>query len=256
MLGGTFFHHVTFDGCSFERCDFGESKFDECQFVNCVFTQCTAENASFIATEVDPTALLKGMPPPVYNYERPAAEGEPTATQVATEWVEVRRRIAAQLLRSNTEIYNSFNADRGLFELKRAELKARAQALRVEQPINLARWPLRALQVSGSWLVLHATKGGTSLSRLVLVAVLAISVYASLLSRSHVTFLAQDCHLNSFEVSLVLQQLARATSLFLAVGYTAFSGNAIATVFLTAAASLGLFWYALVADVIIHRVYR
>jgi hypothetical protein len=65
MLGGTLFYHVTFEGCSFDRCDFGESKFDECQFVNCVFTECTAENASFVVTEIDPTAFVKGMPPPV-----------------------------------------------------------------------------------------------------------------------------------------------------------------------------------------------
>jgi len=77
-----------------------------------------------------------------------------------------------------------------------------------------------------------------------------------LLSNSHVTFMNQDCHLNSFEPSLMLQQLARATSLFLAMGYTAFSGGTFATVLLTAAASLGLFWYALVAAVVIHRVYR
>jgi len=256
MLGGTLFYRVTFESCKFDRCDFGGAKFDECQFVNCVFKECTAENASFAVTEIDPTAFLKGMPPPLYNYKNPLPEGEPTADQVAADWVEVRRKIAAQLLRSNIEIYNSFNSDRGLFELKRAELTARIQALRPESLKDLARWPLRATRIAVSSLVLHATKGGTSLSRLVLAAALAISVYASLLSHSHVTFLSQDCHLNSFERSLVLQQLARATSLFLAVGYTAFSGDAFATVLLTAAASLGLFWYALVADVIIHRVYR
>jgi hypothetical protein len=83
-----------------------------------------------------------------------------------------------------------------------------------------------------------------------------VPFYALLLSTSHVTFMNQDCSLNSFQLSLVLQQLARATSLFLAFGYTAFSGGAPATVLLTAAASLGLLWYALVAEVIIHRVYR
>jgi hypothetical protein len=116
--------------------------------------------------------------------------------------------------------------------------------------------PLRATQVFLSWLVLHATRGGTSLSRLALAGALAILLYAYLLSHSHVTFLSQDCHLNTFEPSLVLQQLARAMSLFLAVGYTAFRGDPVATVFLTAAASLGLFWYVLLAEVLIHRVYR
>lgn len=256
ILGGITFYHVTFESCTFNRCDFGGSKFDECQFVNCVFTECTAENASFVATEIDPTAFLKGVPPPVYNYENPIPDGEPNVSQVAAEWVEVRRKLAAQLLRSNTEIYHSFNSDRGLFELKRADLRARVQALQPQSPKDFAGLPLRATQVAVSWLVLHVTRGGTSLSRLVLAATLAITAYAYFLSHSHVTFQTQDCHLESFDPPLVLQQLARATSLFLAVGYGDFSGNPRATVLLTAAASIGLLWYALLVEVVIHRVYR
>jgi len=256
ILGGILFKHVAFKGCRFDRCDFEESKFDECQFVDCVFTECTAENATFVVSEIDPTAFVKGMPPPVYNYKDPIPDGEQNAAQVKEDWVEVRRKIAAQLLKSNTDIYHSFNSDRGLFELKRAELAARVQGLQVHSVKDLVGWPLRATQVLLSWLVLHATRGGTSLSRLVLAGTLAILVYAYLLSHSHVTFLSQDCYLKSFAPSLVLQQVARATSLFLAVGYTDFSGGPLATVLLTVAASLGLFWYALVAEVVIHRVYR
>jgi hypothetical protein len=255
MLGGTYFYQVSFEGCKFNRCDLGGAKFDECQFANCVFAECTAENASFIVTEIDPTAFLKGMPAPVYNYKDPI-DGEPNAAQVATDWIEVRRTIAAQLLRSNTDIHHSLNSDRALFELKRAELKARIQTLQPQSLKDFARWPLRAAQFFVSWLVLHSTRGGTSLYRLVLTATLAILVYAYLLSHSHVMFLSQDCHLNSFEPPIMLQELARATSLFFAFGYTAFSGSPLATVFLTAGASFGLFWYALVAEVVIHRVYR
>ncbi len=257
FLGGTLFRHVTFEGSTFSRCDFGDSELTECQFIDCTFSECTAENASFVATEVDPTALLKGMPPPVYNYEMPLPDGEATAAQVAADWVEVRRKLAAQLLRSNTEIFNTANSDLGLFELKRAELEARLEALRAH-PLKegLVFLPLRVVQVFAAWLVLSATRGGTSLSRLFLTAVFIVPLYALLLSKSHVAFMNQDCHLNSFELSQVLQQLARATSLFLAFGYTAFSGGTFNTVLLTAAASLGLLWYALVAEVVIHRVYR
>jgi hypothetical protein len=197
------------------------------------------------------------MPPPIYNYEKPIPEGEATAAQVAADWVEVRRKLAAQLLRSNTDIHHTSYSDRGLFELKRAEVEARFEALWAH-PLKegVARFPLRVMQACETWLVLNATKGGTSLSRLFLAAMFIVVLYALLLSNSHVTFMNEDCHLNSFEPSLMLQQLARATSLFLAIGYTAFSGGTLATVLLTAAASLGLFWYALVAAVVIHRVYR
>jgi hypothetical protein len=256
MLGGTFFYRVTFKGCTFLRSDFARSKFEECQFRDCVFSECTAENVSFAVTEIDPTVFLKGIPFPDYNFQEPVPKDEPDASQVGADWVEVRRKIAAQLVRSNTEIHHSLNSDRGRFELKRAELKGRVQTLRPQSAKDLARWPLRAMQVAMSWLVLHATGGGTSLSPLVLAGALAILIYTYLLSHSHVTFLGQDCHLNSFAPSLVLQQLARATSLFLAVGYTAFRGGPLATILLTAAAALGLFWYALVAEVVIHRVYR
>ena len=180
-----------------------------------------------------------------------------TADQVAADWVEVRRKLAAQLLKSNIEIHHTGHSDRGLFELKRAELKASLESLRVH-PLKegVLRLPVRATQVFAAWVVLSATKGGTSLSRLFLGAMFIVPVYALLLSDSYVTFLNQNCHLSSFAPSLVLLQLARATSLFLAIGYTAFSGGPLATVLLTAAASLGLFWYALVAAVVIHRVYR
>ena len=257
MLGGTLFRHITFEGCTFYRCDVGGSQFSECQFINCIFTECTAENASFTATEVDPTALLRGTPPPVYNYTNPIPNGELTAAQVAADWVEVQRKLAAQLLRSNTEIHHSVYSDRGLYELKRAEVKARLEALRAH-PLKegVAYLPIRAMQVFVAWLILNTTRGGTSLARLFLAAMFIVLLYALLLSSSHVTFMNQDCHLNSFEPSLVLQQVSRATSLFLAIGYTAFSGGTLATVLLTTAASVGLFWYALVAAVVIHRVYR
>ncbi len=256
LLGGIVFNHVTFENSTFCRCDFGGSKFEECQFVNCIFTECTAENASFVATEIDPSAFLKGLPPPVYNYEDPVPDGESDAAQITADWVEVRRKLAAQLLRSNTEIHHSLNSDRGLFELKQAEFKSRIQKLRPLSLKNLVRQPVRATQAFLSWSVIHATKGGTSLSRLVFAATFATLAYAYLLSRSHVTFLSQDCHLSSLAPNLVLQQLARAAALFLAIGYTDFTGGPLATVFLTAAAAFGLFWYALVAQVVIHRVYR
>lgn len=257
MLGGTSFQHVSFAGCTFFRCDFGSSQFNECQFVDCKFTECTAENASFLATEIDPTAFLGGMQPPLYNYVGTIPEGEETAAQVAASWVEVRRKLAAQLLRSNTDIQNTSNSDRGLFELKRAEVKARFEALRA-QPLKqgVTRLPVRVAQVWSAWLVLHATRGGTSLSRLFLTGTILVPVYALFLSRSHVTFINQDCYLDSLHLALVLQQLARAASLFFAIGYGSFSGGALATVLLTIGALLGLFWYALVAAVVIHRVYR
>ena len=197
------------------------------------------------------------MPPPIYNCTKPTPDGELTDSRITAEWVEVRRKLAAQLLRSNTEIHQTDYSDRGLFELKRAELRARVESLRAHRVSEGVLDSLVGVgQIVAAGLVLNATKGGTSIFRLVMGATFFVLLYAALLSNSHVKFMAQDCHLNSFGWPLLLQQVARATSLFLAFGYTAFSGENLATVLLTAAASLGLFWYALVAAVVIHRVYR
>jgi hypothetical protein len=255
MLGGTLFRQVTFESCKFVRCDFGTSRFEESHFLDCNFAECTAENASFLATEIDPTAFLDGMLAPLYNYTDSVPDGEETAEQVADAWTEVRRKLAAGLLRSNTDIHHTGYADRGLFELKRAELKARVLRIRTLKG-GATRWPLRAAQVFSAWLLLYATKGGTSLLRLFLIGIAIVPLYALMLSHSHVTFMSQDCYLNSWEPSLVSQQLARAASLFLAIGYTAFCGGRTATILLTLGALVGLFWYALVAAVVIHRVYR
>jgi hypothetical protein len=257
FLGGTAFRHVKFDACSFLRCDFGGSELEECQFLSCAFTDCTAENATFRATEIDPTAFLDGMPIPRYNYHDPIPDGETPAAQLAEEWVEVRRKVASQLLRSNNDIQHTANSDLALFELKRAEVSARFEEIRVRRrKESVVRLAGRTIQLALAWLVLHVTKGGTSLSRLFLGGSVLIPLYGLLLSISHVTFLNQDCYLRSVKPSLVAQQLARAASLFFAIGYTAFSGGPTATVFMTLGALLGLFWYALIAAVVIHRVYR
>jgi hypothetical protein len=257
ILGGTVFRHIKFDVCSFSRCDFGGSELDECQFLNCTFVECTAENATFRATEIDPTAFLAGMLFPRYNFVGPMPEGEMPAAQLAEEWVEVRRKVASQLLRSNNDIQHTDNSDRALFELKRAEVIARLQDIQTRRrKDSFVRLTGRAIRLAVSWLVLHITKGGTSLSRLFLGASLLVPFYAVLLSFSHVTFLNQDCHLRYMKPSLIAQQLARAASLFFTIGYTAFSGSPTATCLMTVGALLGLFWYALIAAVVIHRVYR
>lgn len=257
MFGGTSFRQVTFEACTFSRCDFGSSKFVEDQFLDCKFDECTGENTSFQTTEVDPTAFLAGFLPPLYNYKDPIPDWEETPSQIAEEWVEVRRKVAAQLLRSNVEIHNTRHVDEGIFELKRAEIRAGTKALR-NHPFDGGwyRLPFRAGQLLVAWLILHATKGGTSLARLFLGGFLIVSAYALLLSISHVSFMNHDCHLHSFTVPLLVEQFARAASLFLAIGYTAFSGGGRATILLTVGAVVGLFWYALVGAVVIHRVYR
>jgi hypothetical protein len=82
-------------------------------------------------------------------------------------------------------------------------------------------------------------------------------MYAALLSTSSVTFQGKPCHLASFEFGTIISQLSCAASLFLAIGYTAFVGsNALEVALLTVGSGVGLIWYALLAAVVIRRVYR
>lgn len=257
VFGGTTYRHTSFERCRFRRCDFATAHFSECGFQSCTFTECTGEHLSLSATEIDPAALLRGMIPPLYNYPC-AIDGEPEPRVVNAQWSEVRRMLAAQLLRSNSEVYNTKHSDNALFELKSAELKARLAALpSVHSNEGIGAMLGEVIRCSILWLALVLTRGGTSAGRLLCLAAIAIPSYAVFLSTSSILFQGVLCRMSSIGPREIAQQLTRAVSLFLAFGYTSFVGtNLKELLFLTIGAALGVVWYALIAAVIIRRVYR
>jgi hypothetical protein len=233
------------------------AQFVDCQFQSCGFNECTGEHVSFTATEIDPTALLTGMVAPHYNYDS-SYDGELRPEQLDKEWLEIRRFLAAQVLKSNAEIYHTDNSDRALAELKLAELNARRERLASETfRAGMRFWVRERIHCTVLWLILLGSRGGTSIGRLFFLAAGAISFYAALLSMSSVEFQGTPCTLMTLTIPGVVEQLARATSLFLAIGYTAFKGaTVLQVVLLTVGATIGLIWYALIAAVVIRRVYR
>lgn len=95
------------------------------------------------------------------------------------------------------------------------------------------------------------------MTRLLVLAVLGILSYAYLLSISSVQFQNTSCYLHTYDLSGIIKEITYGSSLFLAIGYTAFSGKTVREdVLLTAGAAIGLIWYALLAAVVIRRVYR
>jgi len=233
------------------------SQFVDCQFQSCKFTECTSEHVSFSATEIDPSAFLAGATVPLYNYNSPY-EGEPTPQALKSQWLEIRRAIAAQLVKSNGEICHTTNCDAALVELKHEELRLRIDLLKA-RPLRagVKSSALEAARCAVQWIILVGTKGGTSLARLGVIAIVAVPTYATLLSFSTVEFQNESCRLAEVTFPAIVEQLARATSLFLAIGFTAFVGHSLVeTVLLTAGSALGLVWYALLAAVVIRRVYR
>jgi hypothetical protein len=257
VFGGTTYRHVRFERCTFRRSDFAMSQFTDCQFRLCLFTECTGEHVSFSATEIDPTSILAGVPPPDYNYRSPC-DGELSPAELKSQWLEVHRALAAQLVKSNGEIHHTRYCDAALVGLKNAELGVRVDELKSGRIHNgVFRSIIEAVRCGTSWLVLALTKGGTSAARLILIALVAVPLYAALLSVSFVTFQGKSCHLTSFGFGTVISQLSCATSLFIAIGYTAFiSSSTLESVLLTLGSGLGLIWYALLAAVVIRRVYR
>jgi uncharacterized protein YjbI with pentapeptide repeats len=257
VFGGTAYKHVRFERCNFRRCDFGMAQFLDCQFQSCIFKECTSEHVSLSATELNPREFLAGAVAPHYNYGS-SYEGELSPEALDSQWMEIRRALAAQLLKSNTEIHHTDNSDAALVALKRAELRARvdrlsSRSLRAGVFALLREWA----RCATTWLILVGTNGGTSVARLVGIAAIAILFYAFLLSVSSVQFQDKPCRVLHVTAPAVVEQVARAASLFLAMGYTAFSGGDVTeVVLLTAGAAIGLIWYALLAAVVIRRVYR
>ncbi len=107
------------------------------------------------------------------------------------------------------------------------------------------------------WLNLKITRGGTSFFSLMLIGAICIALSALSLSFSGVTFHDKPCKPDSIQLLPIVEQLTRATSLFLGVGYTAFKpSNPHETIGLTTVSALGLIWYALLIPVLVRRIYR
>lgn len=254
IFGGSIYRHVRFDRCVFRRCDFGMSQFIDCNFQACQFEQCTGEHVSFSATEISPSEFLGGMVIPFYNYGIPY-DGEPSREALESDWLKIRKGLAAQLVKSNEEIHHNGYCDAALVELKAAELQSLHESLK-SRPLS-AGLPFSWLRYFFLRLILALTKGGTSLARLASITLFTIPIYTLLLSFSSVTFEGTPCRILDWTASALIEQAARAASLFLAIGYTAFVGhNGLEVVLLTLGATFGLFWYALLAAVVIRRVYR
>jgi hypothetical protein len=197
------------------------------------------------------------MVTPHYNYDS-VLEGQPSPQILDSQWLHVRKALAAQILKSNEDVYHAEYSDQALTALKSAELEARIDSFKASTiRTGLISWIREAFHCISFWLIFKVTKGGASVARLIEIALIAIPLYALALSFSAATFQGKPCHLNMVSVSAVIEQISRASSLFFAIGYTGFVGSsALEAAVITVAALVGLIWYALFAAVIIRRVYR
>src|SRR6266568_4356 len=261
FMGTTRYVGVRFQDCTFTHCDFADAEFEDCLFERCTFKQCTGERARFQKTEVDPTAFLSGLECPLYNYRHAS---DPERNTVERDWPEIRLRVAAQLFRSNCEVLNTDLSDRGLYELKRAEVAYERQVWRARRKgkapyADRATWHAwAAMQVKA--LNVKLTAGGTSLRNLAVVLLAAVLITPVLLGSIAVTYQGTTYAFSGWSASSVetyFRLLAPAAALILAYGFGNFSfASAGATAIGVAVAGFGLAWFAVLIPVLIRKMYR
>lgn len=261
FMGTTRYVGVRFQNCTFTRCDFADAEFEDCLFDRCTFKECTGAGARFQKTEIDPTAFLSAFECPLYNYRHAS---DPERETVERDWPEIRLRVAAQLFRSNCEVLNTDLSDRGLYELKTAEVAYERQAWRVGRKgdvlyVDRATW--QAWVATGvKSLNVKLTAGGTSLRNLAVVLIVAVLITPVLLGSMSVTYQQTTYAFSGWSGSSVetyFRLLAPAAALILAYGFGNFSfASAGATAVGVAIAGFGLAWFALLIPVLIRKIYR
>lgn len=246
FMGTTRYIRCRFRHCTFTRCDFSFGEFHDCTFEECDFVQCTASDAIFERTEIDADSFMKGLAVPLYNYDQASALD---LAQLSAQIDDTRFRIASRLLRSSSEVSHRFYTDAALRHLKWEELRYRHNRVQWNKPTAAVA---RGVALAFSTALYLLTSGGTSLLRPVVLTLAVIIAYAFLLPG--------DCISYRQEVLDTLGWADRtfvASSLVLGFGFTNFDActtGAFAT--LVSGAGAGLVLLALLASVIVRRVYR
>ncbi|MEQ1871074.1 MAG: pentapeptide repeat-containing protein [Vicinamibacterales bacterium] len=246
IMGTTTYVRCRFRQCTFHRCDFSFADFQDCTFEDCEFVQCTASDAVFERTEIDPDAFMKGLQVPSYNYQNPS----PLELDQLRLYVEdVRFRVASRLLRSNSEVSHRFYTDASLRHLKWEELTYRRNRIQWK---GFGFLSSRLLGWAFAHIVYFVTSGGTSLLRPIALTALVVAAFSALMPGDCVSYAQVP-----LEQSGPLHRAMLSTSLVLGFGFTNFSAcNTSALSFLVGGACTGIVLLALVASVIVRRVYR
>lgn len=248
FMGFVQFRRTNFRNCTFVRCEMSRTEFEECTFDGCTFKECTPWEVVFQKTLIEPLSFFDGF----------AVAGEHIAELSIVERENIAHRhkracvdLAEQLLSSNEERRHALYSDRALYLSRRASIRWRTHELRSKK--GGARIS-GALSLWTSRIFLHLTKGGTSLTRLLVIAVLGCISISVLLKAGYVDATIRGLPANSLTF---LECCFAAVSLFLAFGFTNLSAVGSGPNFVVILAPiLGLAWSALVLAVIVRRAYR
>jgi Pentapeptide repeats (9 copies) len=240
FLGTILFRSVRFKNCHFLRCDLSHAHFEDCLFEDCEFVECSAWSTRFTGTVIDPRKFLDGVGLPLANFADKPDE-KPTIEQ---GWVDEQARLAGVLLRSNEDCKHAKFSEAASHLSKSKNLAVELQAI-----MSGRRSRFLILSLVANFLVMKATRGGTSLSRLAWIAIGAILLLSFLLP--------EHALVTESATKSVVSRLMGAASGFFGFGFTNLRLESTRDIVIgTIAGSLGLLWFALFAAVLIRRFYR
>ena len=240
FIGTVLFRSTRFKNCEFRRCDVSHAHFENCLFEDCRFSECTAWSVRFTGTVIDPEVFLSGVILPLVNFADRPDERE----TIQRAWVDEQARLAGVLLRSNEDCKHARYAEIASRLSKEKNFDADWQAYW----LGRRRW-WSIFSVAANFVLMKATRGGTSLSRLVWIALGAILVLSITLS--------EQALVTEGGAKSPLSKVMGAASAFFGFGFTNLRlQSRFEIVVGTVAATLGLLWFALFAAVLIRRFYR
>lgn len=261
FIGAIIFEKVIFQNTIFELCDFSNTEFRNCIFEKCEFINCSAENAIFTKTEIEPNSFLKGLSFPKYNLDNCTME---FIEELKQQWHSIRYRIASSIYQSNSEVYHSRFSDISLYHLKKEELVYLCDLWKNPDKLNKSnkkRFNQNniLLRIAFNSLNNLITKGGTSIFRSVVVAIILILIF-----NFFIGFISINYGMNSMiydsTISVIIkyfENIPKTISLFFSFGFSSFSTNTtLGSIYLVIVSVFGLIWFAFLIPTLLRRIYK
>lgn len=260
FFGTIIFEKVIIKKCIFELCDFSNTEFRNCIIEKCTFINCSAENVLFNKTEIEPISFLNGVTFPEYNLGNCTNE---FIEKLRYDWKSIRYRIASSIYQSNTEISHSRFSDISLYYLKKAELSYLFGLWKSKDlgEIDKRRFSKFKMALRASFIGINNffTKGGTSISRLLLVAIILIVIFNFLIGFSAVNYGTYNMSYNSNIPGIIkfMENIPKTLSLFFSFGFSSFDTETIlGSFYLIIVPITGLTWFAFLIPILLRRIYK
>lgn len=264
FFGTIIFEKVIIKKCIFELCDFSNTEFRNCIIEKCTFINCSAENVLFTKTEIEPSSFLNGVTFPEYNLDNCNNE---FIEKLRHDWKSIRYRIASSIYQSNTEISHSRFSDISLYHLKKAELSYLCDLWKSKDlgEIDKRRFSKFSLALRASFIGINIffTKGGTSISRLLSIAIILIGIFNFLIGFSAVNYGTYNMNYSSTIPGIIpgiikfVENIPKTLSLFFSFGFSSFNAETIlGSFYLIIVPISGLTLFAFLIPMLLRRIYK